>query len=35
VTNFIYIDRQQPDYSVPYMGADEFTPANLRKRATR
>lgn len=35
VTNFITIDRKEWDHSIPYMKQDQFTPANLRKIATR
>jgi hypothetical protein len=35
VTNFITIDRSETDHSIPYMGQDKFTPANLRKKASR
>jgi hypothetical protein len=35
VSNFITIDRMEPDHSIPYMDADQFTPANLRKKANR
>ena len=35
VSNFITIDRMEPDHSIPYMNADQFTPANLRRSANR
>ena len=35
VSNFITIDREEFDYTIPYMDVDQFTPANLRKIATR
>lgn len=35
VSNFITIDRKEFDYTIPYMGADHFTPSNLRKISKR
>lgn len=35
VSNFITIHRKENDHSIPYMKQDEFTPASLRKKATR
>jgi len=33
--SFITIDRKEFDYTIPYMGQQKFTPANLRKEAKR
>lgn len=35
VSNFITIDRKDADHSIPYMDSGDFTPAALRKKATR
>lgn len=35
VSNFITIDRMENDHSIPYMDQSDFTPANLRKKASR
>lgn len=35
VTSFVTINRQENDHSIPYMGKEHFTPANLRKMAKR
>ncbi len=35
VSNFITIDRDEFDYTIPYLTKDNFTPAALRKNAKR
>lgn len=35
VSNFITIDRKQAVHNLPYLDADSFTPANLRRLAKR
>ncbi len=35
VSNFITIDRTENDHTIPYMDQRDFTPAALRKNATR
>jgi len=35
VSNFITLDRDEFDYTIPYMTRDNFTPAALRKKAKR
>lgn len=35
VSNFITIDRKEAVHNIPYLQADAFTPANLRKLAKR
>ncbi len=35
VSNFITLDRKEFNYTVPYMPINDFTPAALRKKATR
>ncbi len=35
LSNFITIDRSEPDHSIDYLGQEFFTPANMRRMARR